>query len=300
MNITRKIRVVGGTYVDTEVAVEGAIRADVSLKAVSRIMNLGGPGYCHATRLAELGISVELYTALGTCEWSERARVSLGNASVSLIECEPVGVLDQATVLLDEHGAKLTVNDYRRSTSIEAPVEMFAACEPILIASPTSIDSMVIALNHAEEIHLVAPVVLAPHSVQVKQLSLLGASEWQLLGRAVRLCCVSESDFIPEIEARLPRDTTLIITKGERGCSVRTDGAWSNHSSIERIDNAVNSNGAGEAFLAGVIFEWIAGEDIERAIYKGSRNAVRYLQRQRNTASPTQTKHSSSSEITLP
>ena len=283
-----EINVIGGTYVDIELMVRGVIRGDVSLEVVSRAMALGGPGYCYALQLARLGVSVRLETALGSCQWSQQARLTLRPLGVEVAAVERAGNLDMATVLIDPQGTKLVFNDYQQSEAVECKADIFGMGIPVLIASPTSVPSLVSAIGRAERFGRRPRVLFAPHSRQIRQLDRLSDHDWELLARAVRLCCVNESDFIPELEARLSPSTTLLVTRGARGCSVRQEGHWFHYPALPLMNRVGSSNGAGEAFFAGVVCEWLAGASIERALERGSMNAVMHL-RDRHRESPAMT-----------
>jgi sugar/nucleoside kinase (ribokinase family) len=67
----------------------------------------------------------------------------------------------------------------------------------------------------------------------------------------------------------------VVCTRGARGAIALTaDGRWIDVAA-EPVDRVVDTNGAGDAFLAGVVYGELVGLPIERSLRIGARVAAR-------------------------
>ncbi|SDT83349.1 Sugar or nucleoside kinase, ribokinase family [Streptomyces sp. TLI_053] len=276
---TTAITVVGGTYLDEELLVTEPIRHDVSLTVAHRTTSLGGPGFCYARRLAGHGLDVRLETALGDCAHSRAGLGLLHRHGVACATEQQTGrTLDVATVVIDPLGRKLALNGYHLAGRIECTPATLAAGVPVLVASPTRIGTLVTAVR---TLHrgggALPPLFLAPHSRQVAEILDLPAAARGLLGQVTTAVSVNEADLTPRLEEVFAPTTLLIVTRGEKGCSVRQGRAWSHHEPARLDDRVMNSNGAGEAFFAGVVSRLLTDRTVADAVDFGARTAAAYL-----------------------
>jgi sugar/nucleoside kinase (ribokinase family) len=271
------IRVVGGTYADMELLVNGPIAPDTSLEVARRTMVLGGAGFCFAVQLANLGFCVEFRTILGTCAWSARARQALLDRGILVSGEQKVGALDVATLVIEPTGRKLALNDYGLARRVACVPELLASTDPVLIASPTSIRSVVEAVRLVRENQTLPPLYLAPHSFQVRQMKSLVRADRNVLAAATRIACFHESDFDSELEAAFPPQVHLIVTCGAGGSRLRRRGQWSAFPAPKLTEPMRNPNGAGEAFFAGVLAAVARGHPLDQAIGDGSFAAAKHL-----------------------
>lgn len=271
--------VIGGTYLDQEVLVTDLIRADVSLPVKARTSAIGGPGFSFAMRLADQGMSVRFVTLLGSCDASGKARSLLHGRAIEYPDLSQDVSLDLATVVIDPLGRKLALNGYELAQWLACTPELLETGEPLLVASPTPIASLLTSARRVQQsAQPLPPVLLAPHSRQVREIVRLPERDRRLLGRITTAVCVNEADGGTDLEEVFPPSCLLIVTHGAEGCSVREDGSWRRQGAVPLGKPVVNSNGAGEAFFAGVVHRLLAGDGVGASVRFGARAVAHYLE----------------------
>jgi len=277
------ITVVGGTYVDIELTVSGPITPDTSLEITQRSRVLGGPGFCFAIQLARSGFRVDLRTILGACVSSERARQALLDHGIHISGEQDEGDLDVAILVIERTGHKLALNDYRLARRVVCAPDLLGSSFPLLIASPTSIPSLVEAIHLVRDKAVVTPVYLAPHSFQVRQIKRLSGADRAALASVTVIACFHESDFDVELDEAFPAEVHLIVTRGAHGCRLRHLGNWSDFPAPILTGPITNPNGAGEAFFSGVLAAIARGYHLEHAIEAGAFAAQKHLTNSRDS-----------------
>ena len=240
--------VVGGSYVDEMLFVNRALQPDRSFRVMDRSEALGGPGYCFGVALARQGFPVELATALGGCDWSVELRRRVTEEGIELRPQLRRGFLDRATVVVDPDGAKIALNAYSISRTIACPVLGPGGPPLVLVASPASLADVAARIGGFR-----GRLVLAPHSEQCAQLTAL--PNRRALLAATWVVAVSTADYGPALHEVLRHVPVLVVTCGPDGARVRHQGRWSHFTArpVPAGSKPLNTNGAGEAYLAGFL-----------------------------------------------
>jgi sugar/nucleoside kinase (ribokinase family) len=294
------VTAIGGTYLDVELLVDTHLRSDVSLEVLNRSTAVGGPGFCHALQLARLGIAVNLITKLGSCAASHRARQVLrehGVTSAAITEVVAAD-LDVATLAIDPTGRKLAFNEHKLARTIECDPGALRRDTPLLVASPTSLLSVVRALQECDRWGWRPRLFFAPHSRQVSEFLTLRGPERDMLCSTIAVACVNASDFDADFNAALGERTLLVVTNGANGCAVRGRAAWTTFPAHSVRLARPNTNGAGEAFFAGMVAALMRGARADSAVQSALANAAGYLERrpievpcEEGTGRPSRPKH---------
>lgn len=112
---------------------------------------------------------------------------------------------------------------------------------PVIVAAVS--DSKVIRLTQLED-HLTVDIVV------LNELELRAAFDDE------------PGDHIAEA-CRLLRAKYVVVTAGERGYRIISDGGWYRHYRAPQIDKVVSQSGAGDALLSGIVAYWYKNQRID-------------------------------------
>jgi sugar/nucleoside kinase (ribokinase family) len=271
----RDIGVVGGCYLDTEILLEGPLMRERSIAIRSTGEHFGGPGYCYAARLSENGWNVALDAVVGDDRLSDDLMADLALRGVIFVGTRQVGTLDRATVLTEPDGSKVTVS--AKALSRTLPSRPPPTATPVVVASPTDLRRMAKLMPE-----LGSPrrdLFLAPHTLQIEQLSCMGDSELAALAARTAAVSVNEAECPRDLLDRFDEATVMFATAGARGGMYRENGVWRMYPPGFAPFSCPRVNGAGEAFFAGALTALSVGSDAGTAAGEGALAAVRYLQK---------------------
>jgi sugar/nucleoside kinase (ribokinase family) len=232
---------------------------------------IGSSGAGKAMNLARLGVDVTLHCLLGDDPAGERVRAGLTAAGVAVDALtDPTGTARHVN-LMDADGGRLSF--------------LLHTGDPAVRYDEQCIESLIAAADHV----LVAIVDQARAVIPIARR--LGRPTWTDLHATdgERAC---ERDFLeadrvffsgerladprPFMERLVRGGRRLAVcTRGAAGAIALTeDGRWI-EVPAEPVERIVDTNGAGDAFLAGVVFGELRGLPIERSLRLGARVAAR-------------------------
>jgi sugar/nucleoside kinase (ribokinase family) len=237
---------------------------------------VGGTSAGKALNLAALGRAVTLRTVLGDDDAGRRVRRRLVGAGVDLLaEPAPDGRTESHLNLMDPVGGRVSVY-------LQAPGEVPAA--------GAGWDATLAALDAARAVVVdlavpALPVLTAAtargRDVWVDLHDYDGAAEfhcpWVEAGTHVFL----SSDRLPDhrafMAARLDAGARLVVcTHGADGATVLTDAGFVDVPA-ERVDDVVDTNGAGDGFFAAFLDAHLRGADAVTAARAGAAHAARVV-----------------------
>jgi sugar/nucleoside kinase (ribokinase family) len=231
---------------------------------------IGSSGAGKAMNLARLGIDVILHCQLGDDEAGARVRAGLEAAGVIVDSVPDLSGTARHVNLMDPAGDRLSF--------------MLHTGAPGLRYDPERVEALVRGADHV----LVAIVDAARHVVPVARR--LGVPLWTDLHAAhdqtayIRDFLAAEHVFLsgenlpdprPYMERLVAQGRRLVVcTRAARGAVALTgDGRWI-EVPAEPVEAIVDTNGAGDAFLAGVVYGVLRGATIERSLRIGARVAA--------------------------
>ncbi|WP_435738136.1 carbohydrate kinase family protein [Cellulosimicrobium sp. PMB13] len=237
---------------------------------------VGGTSAGKALNLAALGRSVTLRTVLGTDDDGTRVRSVLESGGVRVLaEASPDGRTESHLNLMDHDGGRVSVY-------LRAPGEVPAA--------GAGWDAAVAALDAAAAVVVDLAVAALPvldlavrrgRDVWVDLHDYDGAADfhrpWVEAGTHVFL----SSDRLPDhrafMGARLDAGARLVVcTHGTRGATALTADGFVDVPA-QAVEDVVDTNGAGDAFVAGFLDAHLRGEPVEAAMRAGAVHAARVV-----------------------
>jgi sugar/nucleoside kinase (ribokinase family) len=234
---------------------------------------VGGTSAGKALHLTELGRSTVLRTVLGSDDAGRHVRAALEAAGVPLLVATGDGATERHVNLMDPHGGRLSV---------------------YLDLPPTGVavgDDLVVALRAASAVVL----DLSQHSLDVLPAArAAGVPIWTDLhdydGRssfhqpfvdAAHYVFLNADGVVDPLELlrRLVRDgaQVAVCTLGADGAvAIDADGHEHRVAAVP-VAKVVDTNGAGDAFMAGFLHATLAGSPVPQALQAGAQQAARSL-----------------------
>ncbi len=228
---------------------------------------IGGAGAGKAMNLARLGIEVTLFAGIGDDDAGARLRDGLGRAGVDLRATVDPGGTAQHVNVMDASGGR--VSYMLANGSAELVIDVGAIAD-----SMASADVVVVDL---------AP--WTPRALDLARAS--GRPMWTDLHdtdgtSGWRDAFIDAAETVFMSGDRLDDPEAYLRSLRERGkrltlCTLGRDGAIALDADGRRYDvpavpdvEFVDTNGAGDAFFAGVLFGTLEGEPVERSLRYGS------------------------------
>lgn len=238
---------------------------------------LGGTSAGKAAHLRELGVDVELHTVLGTDAAAAEIEQALGRASVPVVATYVDGASERHLNLMDPHGGRV-------SLYLDVP-----QVGPDDVATSTSIlrraadGARAVVLDLSETSRAAVDAVVAT-----------GVPIWTDLhdydGRsAFHAPFADVAGFVFMNGDRTSSVRELVRSCVARGaqlavCTLGADGALAvdargdeHHVAAEPVASVVDTNGAGDGFMAGYLAAHLDGADVRTALAAGARQAARAL-----------------------
>ncbi|GAA5162389.1 sugar kinase [Ornithinimicrobium tianjinense] len=219
---------------------------------------VGSSGAGKALNLRACGSEVALWCRLGDDEPGHRVRESLERAGVEvLVDVDPRGTMQHVN-LMDPHGGRVSI--FATTGSLEAPVGDRWREEIVRRAVAADI----VAVTIFEQTRsLLTPLREAGVELWVDVHDYDGVKPYHgdfvEAATYLQLSSVSIPDWRDFAEARVRSGArAVVVTHGAEGASVLTDDGWVEVPAV-RVDEVVDSNGAGDAFFAGFATGWVAG-----------------------------------------
>ena len=228
---------------------------------------VGSSGAGTAMNLGRLGIDVTLHTLLGDDDAGARIRAGLEAAGVTVdAVADPTGS-GRHVNLMDPAGRRMSF-----LLHVGDPAARFDG--PAVEALVASADEVLVAITDADR-----PVLEIARRLGKRTWTDLHATDgeraWEReFWTADRVFFSGErlADPRPFMERLRAAGRELVVcTLAERGALALTrDGDWVEVAPVP-VERIVDTNGAGDAFLAGVMFGTLRGLPIERALAVGAR-----------------------------
>ncbi|MGW8567132.1 carbohydrate kinase family protein [Isoptericola sp. NPDC055881] len=237
---------------------------------------VGGTSAGKALNLAGLGRGVVLRTVLGDDDEGARVREVLDDAGVRVLaEPAPDGRTESHLNLMDAGGGRLSVY-------VRAPGEV-PASGPVWDATLEAVDTAatVVVDLAAHSLPVLAAAAERGRDVWVDLHDYDGAAAfhrpWAEAGTHVFL----SSDRLPDHRAfmadRLAAGARLVVcTHGARGATALTADGFLDVPA-ERVDDVVDTNGAGDGFFVAFLDAHLRGADVAEALSAATAHAARVV-----------------------
>lgn len=241
------------------------------------VQTVGGTSAGKALNLASLGRPVTLRTVLGSDDAGRQVRSRLEAAGVRLIaEDSPDGLTEAHLNLMDRHGDRLSIY-------LQAPGEIPASGPP-WAAALTALDTAeaVVVDLAVPSLPVLAAAVERGVDVWVDLHDYDGVAEfhrpWVDAGTHVFLSDDRLPDWRGFMAARLDAGARLVVcTHGADGATALTSEGFV-EVEAQRVDDVVDTNGAGDGFFAGFLDAYLRGEPVEQAMRAGAAQGAAVVQ----------------------
>jgi sugar/nucleoside kinase (ribokinase family) len=271
------IVVVGDAGLDVIAVPDGKIVYGHDTRARIRITT-GGAGANTATWLASLGADVVLVSRIGDDAAGRQVRTELTAAGVRCVfGVEPDVPTCCVVVILDEHGQRTMLPDHGAGARLrpdDLSPRLLASAQHLhlsgyILLNGESRDAGLAMLAAAQEAGLTTSV--DPQSARL----INDPTAFLAWIRGVDLLLPNEDELAVLSTEHDPLDfvTAIAVTAGAAGASWIDRGATV---SVPAEDvSCVDSTGAGDAFNAGLLTAWLAGEPPAEALRAGVRTATK-------------------------
>jgi ribokinase len=279
-----RIGVVGSSNVDVVTYVERMPVWGETIAAPRFEMSFGGKGANQAAAAAKLGAEVVMVSMVGDDLLGENV---LGNFTALGVDVKHVGrvagqTTGTATILVNPAGENFILivkgaNGDLSPADVEAAAEDLAACDLILLQLEVPLDTVYAALEFGKR-HGVKTVLnpapalrtLDPEKVRLATFVTPNETELAILTGLP----VGSEDEIETAAKRLlaQGNETVVVTLGARGALVATPEGFRRIPPVEV--QAVDTTGAGDAFIGSFARYYAAGLGLEAALAMATRYAA--------------------------
>ena len=284
-----RIGVVGSSNVDVVTYVERMPAWGETVAAPRFEMNFGGKGANQAVAAAKLGAEVVMVSkvgddALGETVLKNFAALGVDAKHVGRVENQSTGT---ATILVNPAGENFILivkgaNGDLTPSDVEAAGADLAACDLILLQLEVPLETVYAALEFGKR-HGVktvlnpAPAVTTLDREKVRLASFLTPNETELA--ILTGLPVESEDEVVTAAKRLVADgiEAVIVTLGARGALLATPTGMKRIAPVKV--EAVDTTGAGDAFIGGFARYFAAGLDLEAALARATRYAANSVTR---------------------
>ena len=231
---------------------------------------LGGTSAGKALNLVALGAEVVLWTVLGSDAEGDLARAALQRDGLTVLVEESASGTEQHLNLMDDHGGRVSVYlrlpDPPRTAVHDGEVaSALATCDVAVLDLAEASRGLLSRAHTAGK-----PVWCDVHDYD-------GTADfhrdWVDGADALFLNDDAISDPVPFMRSRVAAGASLVVcTRGARG-AVAVTADEELHVPVRAIDDVLDTNGAGDAFLSGFLVATLAGHDLPGAMEAGHRQA---------------------------
>lgn len=235
---------------------------------------VGSSGAGKALNLRRLGADVTLWGLLGSDEAGDRVRTALTSKGIRLMtQTDPLGTMQHLN-LMERNGERISI--FVTPGSHDFAVDTFDVV-------PAAADADIVAVTILNYCRQFLPMLQALDKriwVDIHDYDGVDPYHHEFIEAAdyLMMSSVGNRDWLPFLESRVAAGTEVAIcTHGARGASGLTaaDG-WVEMPALP-VD-AVDTNGAGDAFFAGFAAAWIGGAGLEAAMSRGTHMAAAAVQ----------------------
>ena len=279
-----RIGVVGSSNVDVVTYVERMPAWGETIAAPRFEMSFGGKGANQAVAAAKLGAEVVMVSKVGDDMFGEGvlrnfAALGVDTKHVARVANQSTGT---ATILVNQAGENFILivkgaNGDLTPADVEAAAGDLAACDLILLQLEAPLDTVYAALEFGKRRGVKtmlnpAPAVTTLDRDKVRLASFVAPNETELA--ILTGLPVESEDEIAAAAKRLLAEgvETVIVTLGARGSLLATPERLKRIPPVEV--QAVDTTGAGDAFIGSFARYFAAGLDLEAALGRATRYAA--------------------------
>lgn len=239
---------------------------------------LGGTSAGKAAHLRDLGVDVELHTVLGTDAAAASIETALRNAGVAMAATVVPGPSERHLNLMDPAGGRVSIY-----LDVPAPADPATAGSALRRLTDAASTSRALVLDLSQ-----------PSRDAIAAVADLGVPIWADVhdydGRNdFHAPFLDAASFVFMNGDRLDSPYDFLRSCVDRGaevavCTLGASGAIAVdatqrrlHVPAEPVTEVVDTNGAGDGFMAGFLAAHLDGADVEGALRAGSRQAARSL-----------------------
>ena len=239
---------------------------------------LGGTSAGKAAHLRDLGLDVELHTVLGTDAAADAIEAALLRADIRTVPTYAHGPSERHLNLMDPSGGRVSIY-LDVPTAPDAVVAHVARCRLLDAAS----QARAVVLDLSE-----------PSRDAIEQVAALGVPIWTDVhdydgSSSFHAPFLDAASFVFMNGDRLDAPYNFLQTCVGRGaqvavCTLGAEGAIAvdaqrerHHVPAEAMTQLVDTNGAGDGFMAGFLSAHLDGADVAGALRAGARQAARAL-----------------------
>lgn len=240
------------------------------IRARAHRRTIGGTSAGKALNLAELGAKVALYTVVGSDPAAGRVLDVLAGHGVEVFPQVVPGPTERHLNLMSPDGGRVSIY-------LDVPAEPDAGVADAAMEALAAADIAMIDLAEYARPWLVAARGLGvPIWVDLHDYD--GVSEWHAAWRDAGAVVFCNDDRLPEparfLSALVQRGAEVAIaTRGAAGAlGVDRDGMV--EVPAVHVLDAVDTNGAGDAFAAGFLMGWSSGAGLRASMEAGARQAA--------------------------
>ena len=238
---------------------------------------LGGTSAGKATHLRELGVDVELHTVLGTDAAAADIEAVLGRASVPVVPTYVDGPSERHLNLMDPRGGRV-------SLYLDVPEvgpQDAAAARLALQRAAAGARAVVLDLSEASRA-AIADVVATGVPIWTDLHDYDGRSTFHAPFADAAAFVFMNGDRTSSVRELL----RACVSRGAQVavCTLGADGAVAtdargdeHHVPAEPVARIVDTNGAGDGFMAGYLAAHLDGADVRTSLASGARQAARAL-----------------------
>jgi ribokinase len=264
------IMVVGSTMIDLVAYAERLPDDGETVVGRSFHMGFGGKGANQAVMAARLGADVTMVAAVGDDDYGTS---TLANFATEGIDTEHVvrvpGSSGVAPIWVDGRGANRIIIVAGANEHVPADLAAAAVTErrPAVVLGQFEVPQAVTTAGFAAARAIGATTILNPAPAAAIDPALLAVTDWLVPNETeFALIAGTPIDTEPEAEADRIRafaaahGVSVVVTLGERGAAVAARGAAVARVAAPQVQ-AVDTTGAGDAFMAGFAVGLAMGRD---------------------------------------
>jgi ribokinase len=275
-----RIGVVGSSNVDLVTYVERMPVWGETIAAPRFEMSHGGKGANQAVAAAKLGASVVMVSKVGDDMLGEGVLRNFEDAGVSTrhVECVPGRSTGTATILVNASGDNCILivkgaNGELTPADVEAARDDLKACDLILLQLEVPLETVYAALAFGKAHGVKTALNPAPAARdldmdKVRLASFLTPNETEL-AILTGMPTETEDEIAAAAKSLLANGLeTVIVTLGARGSLLATAGGLKRIAPVKV--QAIDSTGAGDAFIGSFARYYAAGLGVEEALHRAT------------------------------